>query len=54
MSIFIFSLVGVVLYYLSSDGYTKIYRNFHEHSLGYFLFSCVCMIVFHDTFFYFY
>jgi sterol desaturase/sphingolipid hydroxylase (fatty acid hydroxylase superfamily) len=52
LSLFIFSLIGVFVFYLSSKGYTKIYRQFSDHSVAYFIFSCVLMIVVHDTYFY--
>ncbi len=52
LTLFIFSLVGTFLFYLTEKGYTKIYRNFSDYSVWYFLFSCVCMIIVHDTYFY--
>lgn len=48
----IFGFVGVLIYTLKQAGYTKIYSDFHQYSLGYFLFSLLLLIFLHDTYFY--
>lgn len=53
LSLFVFSFVGLGTFTLSRLGYTKIYRDFSEHSLMYFIFSVVAFILIHDTYFYF-
>lgn len=52
ISIFIFSLLiaGTVL--LSRFGYTRIYKNFSQHSVWYFIASIFIAILIHDTYFY--
>jgi Delta7-sterol 5-desaturase len=52
MSLFIFACVGGGVFVLSKAGYTKIYGDIHQHSMGYFLFSVVVFILLHDTYFY--
>ena len=52
LSLSIFALVGTALFFLRQHGYTKIYFNFHEHSIAYFIFSVVAFILIHDTYFY--
>lgn len=52
ISILIFAAVGVIIYTLSANGYTKIYRNFEDYNALYFVFSIVVMIFWHDTYFY--
>jgi sterol desaturase/sphingolipid hydroxylase (fatty acid hydroxylase superfamily) len=51
-SIAIFSLVGTVIFILRKHGYTKIYANLSDHSMGYFVFSVLAFILIHDTYFY--
>ena len=52
LSLMIFASVGGMVYWLSMHGYTQIYRDFHAHSVGYFIFSVVAFILIHDTYFY--
>ena len=52
LTIAIFSTVGTLIFILRKHGYTKIYTNFSDHSVAYFIFSVVLFIVMHDTYFY--
>lgn len=53
LSLAVFSAVGLTLFILRQHGYTKMYMNFSDHSVGYFIFSVVAFILLHDTYFYF-
>ncbi len=52
MSIMIFALMSVGTLALKKAGFTKVYTDFSEHSIGYFLFSVLLFILAHDTYFY--
>ena len=52
LSISIFSVISVFLYYCIMQGYTKMYFKISEHSLLYFIFSPFIIIVIHDALFY--
>ena len=52
LSLSIFALNGAAILYLHSKGYTRLYTNFNDHSVGYFIFSVFAFIVAHDTYFY--
>ena len=52
LSLAIFSLVATCVFILRKHGYTKMYLNFNEHSIGYFIFSVIAFILVHDTYFY--
>ncbi|MFN8310375.1 MAG: sterol desaturase family protein [Chitinophagales bacterium] len=52
LSIFIFAWMGLVVFWLHQHGHTKIYDNFSNHSVWYFLFSAVVFILAHDAYFY--
>lgn len=49
----IFSLVGIIVYFLYRTGRTTIYLDINEHGWLYFFCSLVIMIVLHDIYFYF-
>ena len=51
-SLFIFACIGSYIFWLSLHGQTLIYRDWHSHSLGYFIFSVGVFIIAHDTYFY--
>lgn len=51
-SLIIFALFGTLVYCMDHAGLTKLYSKFSEHSVGYFLFSVIAMVVLHDTYFY--
>lgn len=53
LSLAVFAAVGLTLFVLRSHGYTKMYMNFSDHSVAYFIFSVVAFILLHDTYFYF-
>lgn len=48
----IFSLVIYSFLFTELRSYTKLYENFGEHSIGYFIFSILLIIFIHDTYFY--
>jgi lathosterol oxidase len=52
LSMFVFAIIGVVVAILNKFGYTQIYTTFSDHSVGYFLFTIVFLILLHDTYFY--
>lgn len=52
LSLSIFSAVATLMFILRKHGYTKMYLNFSDHSIGYFIFSVVAFILIHDTYFY--
>ena len=51
-TVFIFSGVGIAIYFLYLHGYTTIYTDNHAHSRGYFILTVAGMIFVHDTYFY--
>lgn len=51
-SFVIFSLMATLMGLLVKAGHTKIYLDFSEHSIWYFLGSTVLLIIIHDTYFY--
>jgi lathosterol oxidase len=53
LSLTVFSLVSLVTFTFRRMGYTKIYTDFNEHSVAYFIFSVLAFILIHDTYFYF-
>ena len=52
LSMAIFALIGTMLFRLRKLGYTKMYTDFNEHSIAYFIFTVVAFILIHDTYFY--
>jgi lathosterol oxidase len=52
LSIGVFSIVGTSIFILRKSGYTQMYLNLADHSLGYFVFSVAAFILIHDTYFY--
>ncbi len=52
LSIAVFALVGTTMFILRKNGYTQMYLNFSDHSVGYFIFSIVAFILLHDAYFY--
>ncbi len=52
LSLSIFSLVATLVFIARKHGYTKMYINFGDHSIGYFFFSVIAFILIHDTYFY--
>lgn len=52
LTFIVFGLIGGGIYLLKTAGYTKIYSDFAEHSVWYFIFSVVVFIIAHDTYFY--
>jgi sterol desaturase/sphingolipid hydroxylase (fatty acid hydroxylase superfamily) len=41
-----------LVFELNNKGYTRIYIDIHKHSIAYFIFSVVIMIILHDAYFY--
>ncbi|MDB5281329.1 MAG: sterol desaturase family protein [Bacteroidota bacterium] len=52
LSLSVFAVVATFVFILRKHGYTKIYTNFSDHSMGYFIFSVIAFILIHDTYFY--
>lgn len=52
LSMFVFAIIGVMVAVLKELGYTQIYTTFSDHSVAYFLFTVVFLILFHDAYFY--
>lgn len=52
LSLAIFAMIGGGVYWAKISGYTKIYSDFHAHSVWYFIFSVVAFILLHDMYFY--
>jgi lathosterol oxidase len=52
ISVAIFSLISVLLYYCIIHGYTKMYFSVTDHSILYLIFSPVIIILSHDALFY--
>lgn len=48
----IFSMVGVLVFWLGRMGYTLRYKQLSEYGWGYFFFSFVLMVLVHDAYFY--
>lgn len=51
-TIFIFSIVGIVVYIFYINGCTTLYTDIGQYGWGYFFLSLVAMVVIHDTYFY--
>jgi sterol desaturase/sphingolipid hydroxylase (fatty acid hydroxylase superfamily) len=51
-TIFIFSSVGVLVAWMRRNDYTLIYTDFSERGGLYLVFSTLCLILFHDFYFY--
>jgi len=52
LSMAIFGLNGVFVFIMYKHGYTRLYNNFSDHSVGYFILSILIFIVAHDFYFY--
>lgn len=52
MSMGVFALVGVLVYFMHRAGIGKLYVQFDRHSWGYFWISTIGLILAHDTYFY--
>ena len=52
LSLSIFALVATAVFISRKHGYTKMYVNFGDHRVGYFIFSVIAFILVHDTYFY--
>lgn len=52
LSILMFVAVFTGVTLMTYAGYTRVYLDFGAHSVGYFIFSVLLMIVWHDTYFY--
>lgn len=51
-TILIFTGIGLLLTWLTTMGYTRIYFDFNEYRISYFIFSIVVALLMHDTYFY--
>jgi sterol desaturase/sphingolipid hydroxylase (fatty acid hydroxylase superfamily) len=51
-TILIFSGIGIIVYFLYSNGYTTVYTSISQYGWGYFFLSLAGMVIFHDTYFY--
>ncbi|MCB1189317.1 MAG: sterol desaturase family protein [Leptospiraceae bacterium] len=49
----IFGGIGSMVVWASHNGYTKVYRNFDEYGIAYFILSIVLFMILHDAYFYF-
>jgi Delta7-sterol 5-desaturase len=49
---FVFAAIGYLIFATPFVTFTRIYYDFSQHSLSYFVFSIFLMIVLHDTYFY--
>lgn len=52
MTAIIFGLFGFLIYWMSSNGWTQIYRDPSTFGYGYLFLSFVIMVLFHDAYFY--
>jgi lathosterol oxidase len=52
LSVSIFAIVGTLVFIARKHGYTRMYSNFSDHSIYYFVFSVLAFILIHDTYFY--
>jgi len=48
----VFATIGYVVFVTPVSQYTQTYWNFNDHSVGYFIFTIVLMLLVHDTYFY--
>ncbi|WCO02794.1 sterol desaturase family protein [Psychroserpens ponticola] len=48
----VFGGIGLFIYALKINGFTKIYTDFSLYGLEYFIFSILIMLLIHDTYFY--
>ncbi|MEP6700011.1 MAG: sterol desaturase family protein [Bacteroidota bacterium] len=51
-TVFIFSVVGIAVYFLYVNGYTTLYTKIPEHGWGYLFISLGIMLIIHDGYFY--
>lgn len=51
-TIFIFASVILIFMRSPVNAYTRVYHDFHDHSVIYFIFSVFAAILIHDTYFY--
>ncbi len=51
-TIFIFALIGGLLYFFHQQGWTRLYLNIEERGWPYLFFSALLLILLHDTYFY--
>ena len=51
-TVFVFSVVGIVIYFLYINGYTTLYVKVSDHGWVYFFLSIGIMLIIHDTYFY--
>lgn len=51
-TILIFSVVGLTVFFLFINGYTKLYTNISDRGWGYFILTLFSMIFIHDAYFY--
>ncbi len=49
---FVFALLGIGIYFLNQNGYTKIYTDISQHGWGYLVGSFFLLTILHDTYFY--
>ncbi len=52
MTAFIFASLGVGIYWMTQNGWTKIYSDISEFGVGYFVFSVAVLMFVHDAYFY--
>lgn len=51
-SLVIFSLIGIFVYYMVTNGHAFLYKDVHEYGLAYFILSFPLSVLIHDTYFY--
>jgi len=51
-TIFIFSTIGIIVYFLFINGYTTLYSDLDEYGWSYLFLSLVLMVIVHDGYFY--
>jgi sterol desaturase/sphingolipid hydroxylase (fatty acid hydroxylase superfamily) len=52
LTVFIFAVIDVLLYWAQLNGFTQLYDDINAHSWAYLIFSIVLMILLHDAWFY--
>jgi sterol desaturase/sphingolipid hydroxylase (fatty acid hydroxylase superfamily) len=52
VTLIIFCATSWLIFLLEKSDHTRIYRNIHDHSYGYFIGSIIIMIFIHDAYFY--
>ncbi len=52
LTMLLFGIVAVGVYFMRTMGWTQMYENLHDYGWGYFFLSVIALVLLHDTYFY--